>query len=109
MACPQHHGCLLHAPTCPLSRYLCWTPWHLAHHSHLPTALTAEAIVETILRAAEVYGTPAYKAMRDRCIAQDLSWSQPAKKWEAVLTELKCVRGWGVCGVMLRSCAGRGG
>lgn len=49
----------------------------------------AEAIAQTMLRAAEVYGTPAYKAMRDACIAQDLSWSQPAKKWEAVLTELK--------------------
>jgi granule-bound starch synthase len=42
-----------------------------------------------MLRAAETYGTPAYSAMRDRCIAQDLSWAQPAKKWEAVLTELK--------------------
>ncbi|EFN54355.1 hypothetical protein CHLNCDRAFT_58262 [Chlorella variabilis] len=49
----------------------------------------AEAVAQTIKRAAETYGTPAYTAMRDRCIAQDLSWSQPAKKWEAVLTELK--------------------
>jgi granule-bound starch synthase len=49
----------------------------------------AEAVAQTMLRAAETYGTPAYSAMRDRCIAQDLSWAQPAKKWEAVLTELK--------------------
>lgn len=49
----------------------------------------AEAVAQTILRAAQTYGTPAYAAMRDRCISQDLSWSQPAKKWEAVLTELK--------------------
>ena len=46
-------------------------------------------MAETIRRAADTYGTPAYKAMRDRCIAQDLSWAQPAKKWEAVLTEMK--------------------
>ena len=49
----------------------------------------AEAVAATILRAAEVYGTPTYATMRDACIAQDLSWALPAKKWEAVLTELK--------------------
>ncbi|PSC71300.1 GBSSIb [Micractinium conductrix] len=49
----------------------------------------AESVAQTMLRAAETYGTPAYKAMRDRCISQDLSWAQPAKKWEAVLTEMK--------------------
>lgn len=49
----------------------------------------ADAICQTILRAADAYGTPSYTAMRDRCISQDLSWAQPAKKWEAVLTELK--------------------
>lgn len=52
-------------------------------------ASDADAVAQTILRAAESYGTPAYTGMRSRCIAQDLSWSQPAKKWEAVLTELK--------------------
>lgn len=49
----------------------------------------AEAVASTIARAAEVYGTPAYAAMRDACIAQDLSWAVPARKWEAVLAELK--------------------
>ncbi|KAL4458488.1 hypothetical protein ABPG75_013353 [Micractinium tetrahymenae] len=53
------------------------------------SAADAESVAQTILRAAETYGTPAYTAMRDRCISQDLSWAQPAKKWEAVLTELK--------------------
>lgn len=39
-------------------------------------------MAQTILRASEVYGTPAFKAMRDRCIAQDLSWAQVrAVKW----------------------------
>lgn len=57
-----------------------------------PDGLTdgdAEAVATTIVRAAEVYGTPAYASMRDACIDQDLSWALPAKKWEAVLTELK--------------------
>lgn len=49
----------------------------------------AEAVAATILRATELYGTPAHAAMRDASIAQDLSWAQPAKKWEAILTELK--------------------
>lgn len=57
-----------------------------------PDGLTdadAEAVATTMVRAAEVYGTPTYAAMRDACIAQDLSWALPAKKWEAILTELK--------------------
>ena len=54
-----------------------------------PRLPVADAVAQTIMRAAQVYGTPTYKAMRDRCISQDLSWAQPAKKWEAVLTELK--------------------
>jgi granule-bound starch synthase len=49
----------------------------------------AEAVAATMARAAEVFGTPAYAKMRDACIAQDLSWALPAKKWEATLTELK--------------------
>ncbi len=48
-----------------------------------------EAVAATMERAAEVYGTPAHAAMRDACIAQDLSWAAPAAKWEAVLAELK--------------------
>lgn len=48
----------------------------------------AEAMAETMVRAAELYATPAYAAMRDNCIAQDLSWAKPAKKWEAALSEM---------------------
>jgi granule-bound starch synthase len=56
-----------------------------------PDSLTeadAEAVAATVARAAEVYGTPAYAALRDACIAQDLSWAKPAKKWEGVLSEM---------------------
>jgi granule-bound starch synthase len=41
-----------------------------------------------------VYSTGKYREMVKACISQDLSWSQPAKKWEAVLEE------------MVRGCAG---
>jgi len=41
-----------------------------------------------ICRAAEVYGTPRFAEMRDKCIGQELSWERPAVKWEAVLGEL---------------------
>lgn len=49
----------------------------------------ADAVATTMMRAAEVFGTPAFDSMRHACIAQDLSWAGPAKKWEALLTELK--------------------
>jgi len=49
----------------------------------------AEAVASAINRAVEVYGTPAFEQMRKACISQDLSWAEPAKKWEAVLTALK--------------------
>jgi granule-bound starch synthase len=49
----------------------------------------AEAVAAAMNRAIEVYGTPAFEQMRLACISQDLSWSGPAKKWEAVLTALK--------------------
>lgn len=39
-------------------------------------------------RAAAAFGTPLFEEMRDKCIGQDLSWEQPAVKWEAVLEEL---------------------
>jgi len=29
--------------------------------------------------------------MRDACIKQDLSWSEPARKWEALVEEMKAV------------------
>jgi len=42
------------------------------------------ALAATVARAAQVYGTPAYRRMVEACVAQDLSWSGPAKKWEGV-------------------------
>eukprot|EP00854_Cymbomonas_tetramitiformis_P016379 gene16379-19440_t len=43
------------------------------------------ALVETCKRACEVFSTPKYAAMVKECISQDLSWKEPAKKWEGVL------------------------
>jgi len=48
----------------------------------------AAALADAARRAADAYGTPAHKAMRDACIGQDLSWAQPALKWEAVIEEM---------------------
>jgi granule-bound starch synthase len=48
----------------------------------------ADAIAATVQRASQVYGTPKFKEMVKACINQDLSWAQPAKKWEAVLEEM---------------------
>lgn len=67
----------------------CWNPASPCAPPPPPSSARADSVAQTILRAAETYGSPAYTAMRDRCISQDLSWAQPAKKWEAVLTELK--------------------
>eukprot|EP00976_Prorocentrum_cordatum_P073264 1181015-Prorocentrum_minimum.AAC.3 len=47
-----------------------------------------DAMVKTMKRACEVYKTPAYPAMVKACIGQDLTWKEPAKKWEGVLEEL---------------------
>jgi len=47
-----------------------------------------EAMVTTCASAATTYGTPKYTQMVKTCINQDLSWREPAKKWEAVLEEL---------------------
>lgn len=49
----------------------------------------AEAIAATVATACSTYGTAKYGEMSYKCIAQDLSWDEPAKKWEAVLTEMK--------------------
>lgn len=48
----------------------------------------ADAIGVTVARAAEVFGTPLYTSMVKNCIAQDLSWSKPAKKWEGLIEEV---------------------
>ena len=47
-----------------------------------------EAMVETCVSAAADFGTPAYEKMVKTCIKQDLTWKEPAKKWEALLEEL---------------------
>jgi len=47
-----------------------------------------ESVSATIVTAAKVYGTPEYRDMSSACINQDLSWSEPAKKWESVLKKM---------------------
>jgi granule-bound starch synthase len=47
-----------------------------------------DSVSKTISSAAKVYGTPKYRDMSTACINQDLSWKEPAKKWEAVLNKL---------------------
>ncbi|XP_039134840.1 granule-bound starch synthase 1b, chloroplastic/amyloplastic [Dioscorea cayenensis subsp. rotundata] len=51
------------------------------------------AIISTVKRALKDYGTPAFKKMVLNCMAQDLSWEGPAKKWEEALLNLKVVVG----------------
>jgi len=46
------------------------------------------AIVATCKRAVEVFGTVKFQKMCEACISQDLSWTEPAKKWEGVLEEM---------------------
>lgn len=52
-------------------------------------AADAGALAATVARAAQVYGTPAYKKMVEACIGQDLSWAGPARKWEGVLEAMQ--------------------
>jgi len=47
-----------------------------------------DAMVDTCVAAAADYGSPLYKKMSATCISQDLSWAEPAKKWEGVLEEM---------------------
>ncbi|KAK7349375.1 hypothetical protein VNO77_06698 [Canavalia gladiata] len=47
-----------------------------------------DAIAKTVKRALAVHGTPAFAEMIKNCMAQDLSWKGPAKKWEEVLLNL---------------------
>ncbi|KAJ1407962.1 granule bound starch synthase [Sesbania bispinosa] len=44
--------------------------------------------VPSMLKALAVYGTQAFTKMIKNCMAQDLSWKGPAKKWEEVLLSL---------------------
>ncbi|KAK3284170.1 hypothetical protein CYMTET_8165 [Cymbomonas tetramitiformis] len=47
-----------------------------------------DALVETCKRACEIFPTDKYVTMVKNCIGQDLSWKEPAKKWEGVLEEM---------------------
>ncbi|CAB4273743.1 unnamed protein product [Prunus armeniaca] len=47
-----------------------------------------QAIATTVTRALGTYGTPAFTEIIGNCMAQDLSWKGPAKKWEEVLLNL---------------------
>ena len=46
------------------------------------------AIASNVKRALQLYDTPAFHGMVQNCMAQDLSWKEPAKKWEEVLLGL---------------------
>ncbi|CAD7703004.1 unnamed protein product [Ostreobium quekettii] len=48
-----------------------------------------EAMAETVARAVKIFPTPAFSKMVQNCIDQDLSWKKPAKKWEAVIEEVR--------------------
>ncbi|XP_062074715.1 granule-bound starch synthase 1, chloroplastic/amyloplastic-like [Humulus lupulus] len=47
------------------------------------------AVVKTIKKALSTYGTPVMKEMIQNCMAQDLSWKEPAKQWEKMLLSLE--------------------
>ncbi|OIW04564.1 hypothetical protein TanjilG_20920 [Lupinus angustifolius] len=47
-----------------------------------------DALAKTVKRALAVHGTPAFREIIKNCMAQDLSWKGPAKKWEEVLLGL---------------------
>ncbi|XP_061336467.1 granule-bound starch synthase 1, chloroplastic/amyloplastic-like [Gastrolobium bilobum] len=47
-----------------------------------------DALAKNVIRALAVYGTQAFTEMIKNCMAQDLSWKGPAKKWEEVLLSL---------------------
>lgn len=47
-----------------------------------------DAIATTVKRAIATYNTPTMAEMIQNCMAQDLSWKEPAKKWEKMLLSL---------------------
>ncbi|KAK1324949.1 hypothetical protein QJS10_CPA01g02569 [Acorus calamus] len=47
-----------------------------------------DAIVTTVKRVLKIYETPQFEEMMQTCMAQDLSWKGPVKKWEEVLLSL---------------------
>uniref|UniRef100_A0A7N0UGN2 Granule-bound starch synthase 1, chloroplastic/amyloplastic n=1 Tax=Kalanchoe fedtschenkoi TaxID=63787 RepID=A0A7N0UGN2_KALFE len=46
------------------------------------------ALAATVKRALATYGTPAFKEMIQNCMAQELSWKEPAKLWDKLLLSL---------------------
>ncbi|KAL7003777.1 NDP-glucose--starch glucosyltransferase [Sarracenia purpurea var. burkii] len=48
-----------------------------------------EAVATTVKRALKTYGTSALAEMIQNCMAQELSWKEPAKKWEKLLLGLE--------------------
>ncbi|KAG6667165.1 granule-bound starch synthase 1, chloroplastic/amyloplastic-like [Carya illinoinensis] len=46
------------------------------------------AVATTVKRALAIYGTTAFAEMIKNCMAQELSWKGPAKKWEEMLLSL---------------------
>jgi granule-bound starch synthase len=64
-----------------------------SHHITMPYPCSdlhaaAAAAVSLLLLMPQVFQTPKFREMVKNCISQDLSWSAPAKKWEAVLEEV---------------------
>merc|ERR1719503_57588 len=47
-----------------------------------------KACAMTMGEACDIYPSGQYTAMSATCISQDLSWAEPAKKWEGVLEEM---------------------
>jgi len=47
-----------------------------------------QAVAAACKKAIAAFNTPKHRSMVERCITQDLTWKEPAKKWEAVLEEL---------------------
>ncbi|GBG92084.1 hypothetical protein CBR_g54339 [Chara braunii] len=48
-------------------------------------------VVDAVCRATEVYGTPEFESMILADMAQDLSWKEPARRWEEALLSLQVV------------------
>ena len=47
------------------------------------------ALAEGVKKAVRTYGTPAFEQMIQTCMALDLSWKTPARKWEEALLDLQ--------------------
>lgn len=47
------------------------------------------ALATNVKRALATCGTPVQKEMIENCMAQDLSWKEPAKQWEKLLLDLE--------------------